>query len=159
LNAAIQSASAGGAGRGFAVVADEVQRLAERASNATRRIEMLVQNIQTDTAEAVVSMEATTSEVVSGAKKAEDAGEALGRIESVSNDLAKLIAENSKVSQEQSKTATAVAEQMNEIRDISIQTSEGTNNTARSMGTLANLVRQLRESVSDFKLPQREKVQ
>ncbi len=159
LNAAIQSASAGGAGRGFAVVADEVQRLAERASNATRRIEMLVQNIQTDTAEAVVSMEATTSEVVIGAKKAEDAGEALGRIESVSNDLAKLIAENSKVSQEQSKTATAVAEQMNEIRDISIQTSEGTNNTARSMGTLANLVRQLRESVSDFKLPAREKVQ
>ena len=42
LNAAIQSASAGGAGRGFAVVADEVQRLAERATNATRRIEMLV---------------------------------------------------------------------------------------------------------------------
>jgi len=159
LNAAIQSASAGGAGRGFAVVADEVQRLAERASNATRRIEMLVQNIQTDTAEAVVSMEATTSEVVIGAKKAEDAGEALGRIESVSNDLAKLIAENSKVSQEQSKTATAVAEQMNEIRDISIQTSEGTNNTAQSMGTLANLVRQLRESVADFKLPVREKVQ
>ena len=37
LNAAIQSASAGGAGRGFAVVADEVQRLAERATNATRR--------------------------------------------------------------------------------------------------------------------------
>ncbi len=159
LNAAIQSASAGGAGRGFAVVADEVQRLAERASNATRRIEMLVQNIQTDTAEAVVSMESTTSEVVSGAKKAEDAGEALGRIESVSNDLAALIAENSKVSQEQSKTAKAVAEQMNEIRDISIQTSEGTNNTARSMGTLANLVRQLRESVADFKLPVREKVQ
>jgi twitching motility protein PilJ len=156
LNAAIQSASAGGAGRGFAVVADEVQRLAERASNATRRIEMLVQNIQTDTAEAVVSMEATTSEVVSGAQKAEDAGEALGRIESVSNDLARLIAENSKVSQEQSTTATSVAEQMNEIRDISIQTSEGTNHTARSMGNLATLVRQLRESVADFKLPVRE---
>jgi twitching motility protein PilJ len=103
-------------------------------------------------------MESTTSEVVNGARKAEDAGEALGRIESVSNDLARLIAENSKVSQEQSKTATAVAEQMNEIRDISIQTSEGTNNTARSMGTLANLVRQLRESVADFKLPLREKV-
>jgi twitching motility protein PilJ len=103
-------------------------------------------------------MESTTAEVVSGAKKAEDAGEALGRIESVSNDLARLIAENSKVSQEQSKTATLVAEQMNEIRDISIQTSEGTNNTARSMGTLANLVRQLRESVADFKLPVRERV-
>jgi len=153
LNAAIQSASAGGAGRGFAVVADEDQRLAERATNATRRIEMLVQNIQTDTAEAIISMEATTSEVVSGAKKAEDAGEALGRIESVSNDLSRMIADISQDAQAQSKMATSVAGEMQAIRDISIQTSEGTNHTARSMGTLANLVRQLRESVADFKLP------
>ena len=156
LNAAIQSASAGGAGRGFAVVADEVQRLAERATNATRRIEMLVQNIQTDTAEAVVSMESTTSEVVNGAKKAEDAGEALGRIESVSQDLSRLIAEISQEAQAQSKMATKVAGEMKAIRDISIQTSEGTQQTARSMGTLANLVSQLRESVADFKLPSQE---
>ena len=60
LNAAVQAASAGEAGRGFAVVADEVQRLAERTSGATRRIENLVQAIQADTNEAVTSMEQTT---------------------------------------------------------------------------------------------------
>jgi twitching motility protein PilJ len=157
LNAAIQSASAGGAGRGFAVVADEVQRLAERATNATRRIEMLVQNIQTDTAEAVISMESTTSEVVNGAKKAEDAGEALGRIESVSINLSKMISEISEEAQAQSKLATQVAGEMNAIRDISIQTSEGTKQTAHSMGTLADLVHQLRESVADFKLPRQDR--
>jgi twitching motility protein PilJ len=156
LNAAIQSASAGGAGRGFAVVADEVQRLAERATNATRRIEMLVQNIQADTSEAVVSMESTTSEVVAGAEKAEDAGEALKRIESVSKDLSTLIEEISQESQEQSETATRVAGQMNSIRDVSILTSEGTNQTAQSMGRLADLVEKLRESVADFKLPRVE---
>jgi twitching motility protein PilJ len=153
LNAAIQSASAGGAGRGFAVVADEVQRLAERASNSTRRIEMLVQNIQADTAEAVVSMESTTTEVVSGAKRAEDAGEALKRIETVSNDLSRLIEEGSTEAQEHSETATKVAGQMTDIRDVSIKTSEGTKQTAKSMGTLAELVRKLSESVADFKLP------
>jgi twitching motility protein PilJ len=153
LNAAIQSASAGGAGRGFAVVADEVQRLAERATNATRRIEMLVQNIQTDTSEAVVSMESTTSEVVSGAEKVEDAGEALQRIESVSKDLSRMIEDISQEAQSQSETATEVAGQMNSIRDVSIQTSEGSKQTAQSMGRLADLVHKLRDSVADFKLP------
>jgi len=153
LNAAIQSASAGGAGRGFAVVADEVQRLAERATNATRRIEMLVQNIQADTSEAVVSMETTTSEVVSGAEKAEDAGEALQRIESVSKDLSRLIEDIAQEAQSQSETATQVAEQMNSIRDVSIQTSEGSDKSAQSMGRLADLVHKLSDSVADFKLP------
>lgn len=157
LNAAIQSASAGGAGRGFAVVADEVQRLAERATNATRRIEMLVQNIQADTAEAVVSMETTTSEVVSGAEKAEDAGEALKRIESVSKDISLMIEDIAQEAQEQSETATGVASRMISIRDVSIQTSEGTQQTAQSMGRLADLVHKLRDSVADFKLPGAEK--
>jgi twitching motility protein PilJ len=156
LNAAIQSASAGGAGRGFAVVADEVQRLAERATNATRRIEILVKNIQADTSEAVVSMESTTAEVVSGARKAEDAGEALVQIESVSKNLSRLIEEISTEAQAQSQTATQVAGQMTDIRDISIKTSEGTNQTAQSMGQLADLVSKLSESVADFKLPRQD---
>jgi twitching motility protein PilJ len=153
LNAAIQSASAGGAGRGFAVVADEVQRLAERATNATRRIEILVKNIQADTSEAVDSMESTTSEVVSGARKAEDAGEALVQIESVSKNLSRLIEEISTEAQAQSQTATKVTEQMTQIRDISIKTSGGTHQTAQSMGQLADLVNKLSDSVQDFKLP------
>ena len=154
LNAAIQAASAGGAGRGFAVVADEVQRLAERATDSTRRIEALVQTIQSDTSEAVNSMEATTAQVVSGARLAEDAGEALESIERVSNDLAGLIQNISRQAQDQSKSATQIAQLMNSIRDISVQTSEGTGQTATSVASLAELVRELRESVSDFKLPE-----
>lgn len=154
LNAAIQAASAGGAGRGFAVVADEVQRLAERATNATRRIETLVQTIQSDTSEAVTSMETTTSQVVSGARTAEDAGEALESIEKVSNDLARLIQDISEQAQQQSQNAGKIARLMNSIRDVSIQTSEGTNRTAKSVVSLADLVRDLRDSVSDFTLPE-----
>lgn len=156
LNAAIQAASAGGAGRGFAVVADEVQRLAERATNATRRIETLVQTIQSDTSEAVTSMETTTSQVVTGARTAEDAGEALESIEKVSNDLARLIQDISSQAQQQSQNASKIARLMNSIRDISIQTTEGTSQTARSVISLADLVRDLRDSVSDFKLPEDE---
>ena len=153
LNAAIQAASAGEAGRGFAVVADEVQRLAERASGATRRIETLVQTIQADTNEAVTSMEQTTTEVVSGARLAEDAGLALGEIEKVSNDLADLIQNISEAARQQSAAATNISATMNVIQEITTQTSVGASQTAESIGNLAQLAADLRRSVADFKLP------
>jgi twitching motility protein PilJ len=153
LNAAIQAASAGEAGRGFAVVADEVQRLAERASGATRRIETLVQTIQADTNEAVTSMEQTTAEVVAGARLAEDAGLALGEIEKVSNDLADLIQNISSAAKQQSAAATNISATMNVIQEITTQTSVGASQTAESIGNLAQLAADLRRSVADFKLP------
>ena len=153
LNASIQAASAGEAGRGFAVVADEVQRLAERASNATKRIESLVQTIQADTNEAVSSMEQTTSEVVAGARLAEDAGTALGEIESVSTNLAGLIQGISSAAQEQSQAASNITQTMHTIQSITAQTSQGANQTAESIGNLAQLAADLRRSVADFKLP------
>ncbi|MDH3275510.1 MAG: methyl-accepting chemotaxis protein, partial [Gammaproteobacteria bacterium] len=91
LNASIQASMAGEAGRGFAVVADEVQRLAERSTNATKQIEVLVRTIQADTNEAVVSMERSTTDVVGGALLAENAGAALDEIEQVSNQIASLV--------------------------------------------------------------------
>jgi twitching motility protein PilJ len=153
LNAAIQAASAGEAGRGFAVVADEVQRLAERASNATKRIETLVQTIQSDTNEAVSSMEQTTSEVVAGARLAEDAGTALGEIEKVSSDLSGLIQGISTAAQQQSSAASNITQTMNTIQQITSQTTQGANQTAESIGNLAQLAADLRRSVADFKLP------
>jgi twitching motility protein PilJ len=153
LNAAIQASTAGDAGRGFAVVADEVQRLAERASNATKQIEGLVNTIQADTNEAVKSMEASTSGVVSGAAMAEDAGEALKEIEDVSTELSKLIQGISDSARKQSEVANHVSESMNVIQEITVQTSEGTEETSTSLNALNELSRELSQSVSGFKLP------
>ena len=153
LNAAIQAASAGEAGRGFGVVADEVQHLAERASSATRRIETLVQTIQSDTNEAVSSMEQTTAEVVSGARLAEDAGLALEEIENVSTDLSGLIQRISTAAKQQAAAATSISATMGAIREITRQTSIGATQTAESIGNLAQLSAGLRRSVADFKLP------
>lgn len=154
LNAAIQASMAGEAGRGFAVVADEVQRLAERSASATKQIETLVKTIQTDTNEAVISMEQTTSEVVRGANLAKDAGVALDEIQSVSNNLAKLIASISESAKLQSASAGHIATTMNVVQEITSQTTTATFDTARSVSELANMADSLRQSVTDFKLPE-----
>jgi twitching motility protein PilJ len=156
LNAAIQASMAGDAGRGFAVVADEVQRLAERSSAATKQIEALVKTIQSDTNEAVISMEHTTAEVVRGARLAQDAGVALEEIENVSMNLAELIQNISNAARQQASSASHISNTMNVIQEITSQTSSGTNATAKSIGNLADMASQLRSSVAGFTLPDEE---
>jgi twitching motility protein PilJ len=154
LNAAIQASMAGDAGRGFAVVADEVQRLAERASAATKQIAALVKTIQTDTNEAVISMEQTTSEVVQGARLAQDAGVALEEIEGTSKNLAELIQSISETARQQSRTAGQISSTMTVIQEITSTTSASTEATARSIGELATMASEMRTSVEGFKLPE-----
>ena len=153
LNASIQSSMAGEAGRGFAVVADEVQRLAERAANATKQIEVLVRTIQTDTNEAVVSMERSTTDVVGGALLAENAGAALEEIEQVSNQIASLVQNISGSSRQQTGAAQNIARNMAVLKEISAQTAESTNATSIAIAKLAELSAGLRKSASGFRLP------
>jgi len=154
LNAAIQASMAGDAGRGFAVVADEVQRLAERSSAATKQIAALVKTIQTDTNEAVISMEQTTTEVVGGAKRAQDAGVALEEIEATSNSLAEIIQSISNAARQQAASAGHVSNTMTVIQEITAKTVESTEQTAESIGKLAGMANEMRESVEGFKLPE-----
>jgi twitching motility protein PilJ len=153
LNAAIQAAMAGESGRGFAVVADEVQRLAEKSTDATKQIEALVKTIQSDTNEAVATMEQSTSQVVSGAKLALRAGESLEEIENVSAHLADLTQSITDSAQQQAIAASSISDSMNVIQEVTTQTSAGTNETSASIGNLAELSNELRKSVAGFKLP------
>ncbi len=153
LNASIQASMAGESGRGFAVVADEVQSLAERAAAATRQIETLVKTIQADTKEAIVSMELSTTNVISGARSAEEAGQSLTKIEATSNDLAKVIQEISAEAQAEAEQSVQIAQKVEGIRDTAIRTAESAQSTARAVSELNALSSTLRQSVAGFKLP------
>jgi twitching motility protein PilJ len=152
LNAAIQAASAGEAGRGFTVVAEEVQRLAERSSEATKQIGAIVKTIQTDTNSAVAAMEKSTEGVVEGARLSDEAGRALTEIETVTNNLARLIQSISAATEAQTQVASVVSSNMKQIQEITTLTTEGTKQTTASVGELTKLAEELRESVSGFKL-------
>ena len=153
LNASIEASRAGEASRGFAVVADEVQKLAERSTSATKKIEVLVSTIQSDTTEAVVSMERSTTDVVGGALLAENAGDALDEIEQVSHQIASLVQNISGSSKEQSSVAGAITKNMHVLREISGKTTESMAATTTAISKMAELASQLRKSVSGFTLP------
>jgi twitching motility protein PilJ len=152
LNAAIQAASAGEAGRGFTVVAEEVQRLAERSGEATKQIGAIVKTIQTDTFDAVSAMEKSTRGVVDGAKLSDAAGQALAEIGDVSQRVSGLIETIAVAMQKQAGSATEVAGNMQGILRITQQTTDGTKRTATSVGQLAALAKELKGSVSRFRM-------
>ncbi len=153
LNAAMQAAMAGEAGRGFAVVADEVKRLSDNSSTTTKQIENLVKTIQTDTEQAIRSMETSIAWVVKGAGLAEDAGKALEEIEEVSNYIASQTAEIADAAKHESQAAFKVDEGMTVIQDITTKTVDGTRLTAAAIDTLTKLADDLQHSVAGFTLP------
>ena len=152
LNAAIQAASAGEAGRGFSVVAEEVQRLAERSGEATKQIGAIVKTIQADTQDAVAAMEKSTQGVVEGAKLSDAAGQALTEIDSVTKSLAQLIDQISRSTSAQAEATNHVAQNMQEILEITRQTTRGTQQTAGSIKDLSAVAQELKSSVAGFKL-------
>ncbi|OGA19648.1 MAG: chemotaxis protein [Betaproteobacteria bacterium RIFCSPLOWO2_12_FULL_63_13] len=152
LNAAIQAASAGEAGRGFTVVAEEVQRLAERSGEATKQIGAIVKTIQTDTLDAVSAMEKSTRGVVDGARLSDAAGQALAEIGEVSQRLSGVIESIAEAIQNQTNSATKVAGNMQDILRITQQTTDGTKRTATSVEQLAALAKELKGSVSRFRM-------
>lgn len=156
MNASMQAAMAGDAGRGFAIVADEVQRLAERSANATKKIETLVNAIQVDTGEAVVSMESSISEVLSCARLAEEAGRALEEIETVSQQITENTTEMSISAQGQSTNTSNLNDTMQEIQEITKQISKGTKSTSSGIANLSGHVNELRNSVDAFILPEED---
>jgi twitching motility protein PilJ len=153
LNASIQAAMAGEAGRGFAIVADEVERLADRATEATKRAGMLVKATQSETAEVMTAMEDTTREVINRSNIANEAGVALAEIQGVSNRLAELLQAISDAAQQQARGSEQVAKSMNEMSAVTRNTASGTKQTAAAITSLGLLVDNLNAIVTRFKLP------
>jgi len=152
LNAAIQAAAAGEAGRGFTVVAEEVQRLAERSGEATKQIAAIVKAIRHDTQDAVAAMEKSTNGVVRGAQLADSAGRALEEIRDVSRRLAELVASISASTLSQQQLAKRMAQRMQDLLNITTQSTKGTKWTADSMAQIADLAHNLKVSVAGFKV-------
>jgi twitching motility protein PilJ len=153
LNAAIQASMADNSGHGFAVIADEVQRLAERSGKAARQIGSLIKTIQSDSNEAISSIEHATTKALLGNKHSRDASSSLEKTEALSHRLSEHINNITTTSGQQGKEALSASDNMNIIQEITMQASTGNNENIASIGRLLELTNELRTSASGYKLP------
>ncbi|WP_438866134.1 methyl-accepting chemotaxis protein [Pseudomonas abieticivorans] len=152
LNAAIEAARAGEAGRGFAVVADEVRALAGRTQTSTQEIEQMVAAIQSGTSKVVATMQANNDQALATLDTAKTAGTALDEI----GQAISLIHERNLViasaSEEQAQVAREIDRNLVNIRDLSLQTSEGASQIDSASQALSGLSHDLKGMVGKFQL-------
>ncbi|MBH2035311.1 MAG: methyl-accepting chemotaxis protein [Pseudomonadales bacterium] len=152
LNAAIEAARAGEQGRGFAVVADEVRQLAGRTSASTEEIASMVQRIQSSTREAVTSMEAGVTQVDKGMTVTADVERAIREILEATLSTTRLVDDISRTIGEQSLASHEIAQQVENIANMSHDNSQVIEQTARTTDELARLADELGHSVDRFRL-------
>nr|WP_313404246.1 methyl-accepting chemotaxis protein [Pseudomonas sp.] len=152
LNAAIEAARAGDAGRGFAVVADEVRALAHRTQQSTQEIEQMIGGIQSGTDRAVNAMQSSNGRARSTLEVAQAAGVALEQITQAISSINERNLVIASASEEQAQVAREVDRNLVNIRDLSLQTSAGANQTSAASQELSRLAVDLNNLVARFKV-------
>ena len=152
LNAAIEAARAGDAGRGFAVVADEVRALAHRTQQSTQEIEQMIGEVHQGTDKAVIAMRTSNERAHSTLEVARAAGEALDGIASAISQISERNLVIASASEEQAQVAREVDRNLVNIRDLSLQSSAGANQTSAASQELARLAIDLNGLVGRFRI-------
>ena len=152
LNAAIEAARAGEQGRGFAVVADEVRKLAERTTEATKQIGQTIKAMQTETKQAVVSMEDGVKAVEIGTQDAQKSGDALKDILKQINMVTSEISQIAVASEQQTATANEIAQNIQHISGVMEETARNISENADAASQMAGLSAELKKLISQFRL-------
>ena len=152
LNAAIEAARAGESGRGFAVVADEVRALAYRTQQSTQEIEQMVQGMRNGSSLALEAMNASTSRAASTLLLAEKAGEALQTITASVHQIHERNLVIASAAEEQAQVAREVDRNLVNIRDLSVRSAAGADQTSASSHELSQLANALQGMVRRFRV-------
>jgi len=152
LNAAIEAARAGDAGRGFAVVADEVRALAHRTQQSTQEIEQMIGDVHQGTDKAVLAMQTSNERARTTLEVARTAGDALDDIARAISQISERNLVIASASEEQAQVAREVDRNLVNIRDLSLQSSAGANQTSAASQELARLAIDLNELVARFRI-------
>ncbi len=147
LNASIESAAAGEFGKRFAVVASEVRRLSERAREFTEEIQVVVNDVHDSTKESIEVTQQGLESVAKGVQIAQKAGEALGKMESMSVRTSKAVRTIALATKRQSDSSEEFTETMQAIANLIQDSAEQMKDSKAAAEQLNDVAEKLRKFV------------
>lgn len=151
LNAAIEAARAGEAGRGFAVVADEVRTLAQRTSESTAEIQMIISSVQTGAEKAAKAIDSGRINSDTSMQQVTLAGDNLIQIVTAVESIRDMNRQIATAAEEQTSVSEEISRNITEITDIAAQTQADVERTSEASTGLQELSACLNELSSKLR--------
>ena len=152
LNASIEAARAGEHGRGFAVVADEVRTLASRTQVSTGEIQKVLQELQSGSRNAVVSMERATSLAQQAVAQSEKSGQSLKQITGSVSGITAVNNQIAAATEEQHATSQLIQGYVTEIQQMAQSAIKATGELGDVSAELRSVTERLQHVATQFKV-------
>jgi len=138
LNAAVEAARAGEQGRGFAVVAGEVRSLAQRSAAAAKEIGALISD--------------SVGRIEQGGELVAEAGSRMGEIVASTKQVARIMADITLASQEQTAKIEQVNSAINQMDQFTQQNAALVENATAAADVLQQQVARLDRALAFFRM-------
>ena len=151
LNAAIEAARAGEQGRGFAVVADEVRKLAEKSASSASEIDTVTRQLAEQSQTVQKSIQDGLAHIESSQNSMEAVADVLASASGSVNSVNRGLDDIATATEEQRRTSSEVASNIEAIASMAKENTEAVNQTASAAQQLESLAGNLQAVVGRFR--------